>query len=576
MEPVFVSAHASLQQWLSASWQAVHGVPFPAHAWSACPRLEWGHLTHAAAQQAARALRQSPHVVAQAWVAHLPPHPLVSEVSVVGPGHVNLRLSNAGLAAMVHEALEVFETVPVPPPTLIEFVSANPTGPLHLGHARQAVLGDVLARLLRSLGGQVATEFFYNDAGVQIEWLETSIRLRLLELAGTVLLFERDGATPDQVGPGQTFFPAATYHGDYVIELAKAWNGDGDLRAFAIQEIQQEQKADLAAMGVNFDGYLSEKSLHANGNVARVVEALQPHAYRALQPNQAHEPAPEGAELAWFLETSKWGDDKDRVMVKADGSVTYFVPDVAYHLNKWKRGWTRAINIQGADHHGTLARVQAGVQAVDPSIGPGYPHVIFHTMIKVMKDRQPVKASKRAGGYVTARQVLDLIGPDAFRLSMLEKKPDAPMVLDVDLWLSESDRNPAYGLQVANARLCKALERMKIEAPGNQSLPGLAAVEETTIIELALLGPRLQAAALDLDPVKAAAVGKAFAETVNRLYFTGPKLLELDGPSRQTRVGLYKACIHALLKVSQTLGISLPQWVEPAPVTGVQSKPSPR
>ena len=567
-----VSLNASLHQWLSTAWASVYAVPFPSFAWSACPRLEWGHLTHAGAQQAARALRQSPQAVAQAWVAALPPHPLVEEVSVVGPGHVNLRLSKAGLDAVVQQGATVFAPAEVPAPTLIEFVSANPTGPLHLGHARQAVLGDVLARLVRSLGGQVATEFFYNDAGVQIDWLETSVGLRVQELQGTQLLFERDGATADQVGPGQALFPAAAYHGDYVIEVAKAWAGEQGLRAFAIQSLQADQKADLEAMGISFDFYTSEKSLHESGEVAQVIQALRPHAYQALQPNQALDPAPAGAELAWFLETSKWGDDKDRVMVKADGSVTYFVPDVAYHLNKWKRGWERAINIQGADHHGTLARVQAGVQAVDPSIGPGYPQVIFHTMIKVMKDGQPVKASKRAGGYITAGEVIALIGADAFRLSMLEKKPDAQMVLDVDQWLAESDRNPAYGLQVANARLGKAIERATSESAGEQEVPGWTDVEQTALVELALLPTRLQAAAVELDPVKAASVGKAFAETVNRLYFTGPKLLSLNAPSRQARVELYAACLQGLLSVSQTLGVSLPKWVEPAPMAGVNSK----
>lgn len=570
-----VSLNASLHEWLSKAWSSVYAVPFPSFAWSACPRLEWGHLTHAGAQQAARALRQSPQAVASAWVAALPAHPWVDEVSVVGPGHVNLRLSKAGLDALVATGATVFAPADVPAPTLIEFVSANPTGPLHLGHARQAVLGDVLARLVRSLGGKVGTEFFYNDAGVQIDWLETSVALRFQELQGTELLFERDGATADQVGPGQALFPAAAYHGDYVIEVAKAWTGEQPLRAFAIQALQADQKADLDAMGISFDTYTSEKSLHESGEVAEVIQSMRPHAYQALQPKQALESAPAGAELAWFLETSKWGDDKDRVMLKADGSVTYFVPDVAYHLNKWKRGWTRAINIQGADHHGTLPRVQAGVQAVDPAIGPGYPQVIFHTMIKVMKDGQPVKASKRAGGYITAGEVIALIGADAFRLSMLEKKPDAPMVLDVDQWLSESDRNPAYGLQVANARLGKAVERATAEGAGEQSVPEWAAVEQTALVELALLPARLQAAAVELDPVKAASVGKAFAETVNRLYFTGPKLLSLDASSRQARVELYGACLQGLLNVSQTLGISLPKWVEPAPVAGVKSK-SPR
>ncbi len=577
MSPSLSSFNPSLHKWLADAFQAVHGLPLPSEAWSPCPRLEWGHLTHAGAQQAARALRQSPPSVAQAWVAALPTHPFVQEVSVVGPGHVNLRLSPVGLNALVALGATPFEAVPVPPATIIEFVSANPTGPLHLGHARQAVLGDVLARLVRSLGGKVATEFFYNDAGVQIDWLITSVELRGQQLLGTELLFERDGATAADVGPGQALFPAAAYHGAYVIDVAQQWLDTGHaledpgLRAFAIALLQIDQQADLGAMGVAFDQQVSEKALHDSGEVARVVKALQANGYQAFQPRQATQDFSEDAELAWFFESSKWGDDKDRVAVKADGSVTYFVPDVAYHLNKFKRGWKRAINIQGADHHGTLARVQAGVQAADPAIGPGYPHVIFHTMIKVLKGGQPVKASKRAGDYLTAREVVDLIGVDAFRLSMLEKKPDAPMVLDVDQWLAESERNPAYGLQVAKARLVKALARVAAEPAGQESLPDWTDVEQRALVELALLPSRLQAAAVDLDPVKAATWGKGFAETVNHLYHAGPRLLQLDEPSQASRVALYQACLNGLLTVGQVLGISFPDWVDPAPSASVKS-----
>ena len=572
-----------LHAWLSEGWRRAHGIDLPSRGWAACPLPQNADLTHAGALLAARGLGQSPRVVADAWVEALSPHPFVTAVEAVGPGHLNLRLSPSGWKALLAHGPAAFETPAVPPPTLVEFVSANPTGPLHLGHARQAVLGDVLARLLKRLGGPVATEFFYNDAGAQIDRLEESVRLRAEELGGAALAFERDGAQAEALPPDTYLFPSEGYHGAYATDIAQAWlhqggrPTDAGLRAFAIAAIQAEQQADLAHLGVVFDGRVSERSLHEDGRVARTVAALRPHAYQALQPNQADGPPPTDAQPAWFLQTTRWGDDKDRVMVKADGSVTYFVPDVAYHLDKWARGWKRAINLQGSDHHGTLARVRAGVQAVDPTIGPAYPQVLFHTMIRVVKDGRPVKASKRAGDYVTARDVAEQVGVDAFRLAMLDKKPDTPMVLDVDAWLNPCALNPVHSIQYAHARLCSALDKASAAPLGPESAPDWHPAERALLVQLALWESRLGGAALDADPVRAAHLVREMASTVHESYQKGPRLIALDAPSREARVGLYGHAINRLRAASALLGIGCPERMhvpEAAPASPLP-RPSP-
>lgn len=561
-----IPLNPALQAWLQDAWSAAHGaLPLPARGWSICPRPDLADLTHAGALLAARSTGQPPRALAEAWAAQLPAHVFVERVDVVGPGHLNVKLSAAGWEAGLLNPMALFEPVEVPPPTLVEFVSANPTGPLHLGHARQAVLGDVIARLLRQLGGQVATEFFYNDAGVQIDKLEQSVGLRLKQLLGQPLLFERDKVTAEQAKQANAvLFPADGYHGEYIVDVAQAWldQGGGDdnqgMRALAIALLQAEQQEDLDALGVHFDLRVSERSLYDQGKVAKVIQALKPFAYQALQPKQDNKPVPQGAQPAWFLETTKWGDDKDRVMVKADGTATYFVPDVAYHVDKWNRGWKSAINLQGSDHHGTLARVQAGVQAVCPEIGAGYPRVIFHTMIKVLKEGQEVKASKRAGDYLTMREVMDQVGVGAFRLAMLEKKPESPMTLNVDVWLAQNATNPVYAFQYAHARLVKALLKVSEQGPGENAEPSWLPVEKALMRELLMLNDRLNAAALDLEPSRVALLAKELSAAANEAYQQGPRVLGLDGPSQAMRVQLYQAAVAGLKTVGEILGVACP------------------
>ena len=562
MQPSF---HSELHSLLSHAWQQANGTPMPTRGWSICPRPELADLTHSGALTGSKLLKCPPRQLADRWLAALPEHPFVERVDIVGPGHLNVRLSPAGINALLANPHGAFETPTVPPTTLVEFVSANPTGPLHLGHARQAVLGDVISKLLARLGGKVGTEFFYNDAGAQIDRLVNSVQLRIQEAQGATLVFERDGGSAATLKAGEVLFPADGYHGTYIQELAQAWLAQGGnpldvagVRSFAIETLSAEQQADLDFLGVHFDGRVSERALYDSGQVQSVIDGLLPHAYFAQQAKQENNEIDPNTASAWFLETTKWNDDKDRVMIKADGSTTYFVPDVAYHLDKWKRGWERAINIQGADHHGTLARVQAGVQFLDPSIGNDYPHTIFHTMIKVVKDGQPVKASKRAGDYLTAREIAEAVGMDAFRLAMLDKKPDSPMTLDIDQWLTQNASNPVYGIQYAHARLCGALVKVAQAPVGNVDPGAWLPCERSLLMQLALWKDRLNAAAQDFDPVRAATITRELAGSVHECYQKGPKLLSLAPTPQAERVQLFQAAIDTLKSAGKILGVHCP------------------
>jgi arginyl-tRNA synthetase len=564
----------SLSAWLSEAWSTLSTEPLLARAWQVCPRPELGDLSHAGAMMNAKAHRCAPMVLAQRWLEALPPHPWVENVSIAPPGHLNIRLSDAGWAAFLEEGACPRDMPNQLPPTLVEFVSANPTGPLHLGHARQAILGDVLVRLLRRQNGEVASEFFYNDAGVQIDTLMQSFDLRVQQAQGAKLRFERQGATSASLAPGEVLFTKNLYHGTYLRTLAKEWLShgrvEGSKKAFVIARIQAEQQGDLAAMGVAFDNTVSERSLFESGQVAGVLKALAPYSYQSVLPRTSSQ-RPSNAKASvptdpvWYFSSSNWGDDQDRVTMKADGSVTYFVPDIAYHTDKWQRGWQRAINIQGSDHHGTLARVKAGVQACCPEAGPAYPQVIFHTMIEVVQNGHPVKASKRAGGYITARELVDKLGLDAFRLSMLDKKPDTPMAIDVDVWLAQGMKNPVYQGQYAHARVCSALDKVATTPAGELSVPAWTPSERRLLTQLFVQPSKLDAAAMDLDPVRAAHLWRDLGSLLHEMYQTAPKLVLLDETSRAPRVKLFELTKAALQAGGQLLGVTCPERMPARP-----------
>ncbi|WP_241133191.1 arginine--tRNA ligase [Achromobacter insuavis] len=424
-----------------------------------------GDVATNVAMQLAKPAKRNPRELAQAIVEALLAQPgardLVESAEIAGPGFINLRVTAAARQAVIAAVAEQGEAFGRAARSgekiLVEFVSANPTGPLHVGHARQAALGDALCRLYDAIGWDVTREFYYNDAGNQIENLAISVQARARGLTTD---------SPD--------WPADGYKGDYILDIARDFQAgktlqasDGepvtatgniesldDIRAFAVAYLRREQDLDLQAFGLKFDNYYLESSLYTSGRVEATVKAL-------IAGGHTYE---EGGAL-WLRTTELGtGDDKDRVMRKSEGGYTYFVPDVAYHKAKWERGFHRAVNIQGSDHHGTVARVRAGLQALEEGIPKDYPSYVLHKMVKVMRGGQEVKISKRAGSYVTMRDLIDWVGRDAVRYFLIQRRADTEFVFDVDLALSKSDENPVYYIQYAHARICSVINNAGMPA----------------------------------------------------------------------------------------------------------------
>lgn len=418
-----------------------------------------GDFALTAAMQLAKPLKKNPRDVANALVEVLSQQAVfqqwVAGTELAGPGFINIRLTPEAKQQVVREVLAAgprFGARPIDGSVpnkklLVEFVSANPTGPLHVGHGRQAALGDAICNLFASQGWDVWREFYYNDAGVQIQTLANSTQARARGLK-----------------PGDVGWPESAYNGDYIDDIAKDFlakktvsaddrsytaSGDVDdldsIRQFAVAYLRREQDLDLQAFHVKFDHYYLESSLYTDGRVDDAVAKLQA-AGKTFE-----------ADGALWLRSTDYGDDKDRVMRKTDGSYTYFVPDVAYHMAKWERGFEKVINIQGMDHHGTIARVRAGLQAANVGIPAGYPDYVLHTMVRVMRGGEEVKISKRAGSYVTLRDLITWTSKDAVRFFLLSRKPDTEYVFDVDLAVAKNNDNPVYYVQYAHARICSVL-----------------------------------------------------------------------------------------------------------------------
>ena len=424
---------------------------------------------------------RKPRDLAELVKSAIPELDQIKKVEIAGPGFINFYLQSAERLSVIAQIVDQGDQFGVKPQAsqkiLVEFVSANPTGPLHVGHGRQAALGDVLCRLHSAQGFSVHREFYYNDAGAQISKLGLSVKARI------------DGLTPESAD-----WPSDGYQGDYIAEIGEAYlagatvesadrwvtaSGDaGDLSAiteFAVAYLRREQDLDLKAFDLDFDHYFLESSLYTSGAVDQAVEQMSAsgHTYEA--------------DGALWLKTTDFGDDKDRVMRKSAGGYTYFVPDVAYHLNKYARGYTHAINIQGTDHHGTIARVRAGLQAVNPQIPKNYPEYVLHTMVRVVKDGSEVKISKRSGSYITLRDLIDWTSSDAVRFLLLSRKADTEFTFDVDLAVSKSNDNPVYYVQYAHARACqlaaKAAEVRKFTL--TEALGEIGHLTEDSEIELA-------------------------------------------------------------------------------------------
>jgi len=498
----------------------------------------------------AKPLAMKPRDVADKLVATLDRKAAgVSDISVAGPGFINIRLDTADLASGLAKVLEAGEAWGrgdggAGKVANVEFVSANPTGPLHVGHGRQAALGDSIASLLSSQGYNVTREFYYNDAGVQIANLAKSTQARLRERAGQPLEIPEGG-----------------YHGAYIKDIAETYAAEfpGDplgedfeqVRQVAVRELRKEQDLDLRAFGVKFDVYYLESSLYTDGLVEKTVAALQ---------QKGHTFEDDGA---LYLRTTDYGDDKDRVMRKRDGTMTYFVPDVAYHVTKFQRGFTRAINVQGADHHGTTARVRAGLQALEMGIPKGYPEYVLHQMVTVMRSGEEVKISKRAGSYVTVRDLIDEVGRDAVRYFFLMRKGDSQLVFDVDLARSQSEENPVYYIQMAHARVCGIFRVGEVDA---SSVTGdgvnwavLDTPEERELAKAILDWPAFVAgAAENLEPHRVANWLLETARLVHTWYHKHHVLGEAP-EVMQARLALAKAVRITLANGLGLLGIAAPE-----------------
>lgn len=523
-----------------------------------CKQAQFGDYSSALAMQLARRLRQNPKTLAQSLLNALPASDWLESAEVAGAGFINLKLKASAkqqvVSAVLTDGAEFGRAKSRRGDSvLLEFVSANPTGPLHVGHGRQAALGDSLAAVLETQGYRVTREFYYNDAGAQINNLALSVQARVREHLGQ---------------PGE--FPANGYHGEYIGELALKFletkAGDSEnldaIRTFSIRELRAEQDLDLKAFGVSFDSYYLESSLYVDGRVDAAVVALQ-------SAGKTYE-----LDGALWLKTTDYGDDKDRVMRKSDGSYTYFVPDVAYHITKWERGFTRAINIQGSDHHSTITRVRAGLQAAGRGIASGYPDYLLHKMVTVMRGGEEVKISKRAGAYVTLRDLIDEVGRDATRFFLVSRKPDSEFVFDIDLAKSKSEENPVYYVQYAHARVCSALEQWRTQYPGeseamaNGGEEAFFASQDLAVLdsarELSLLGvldqyPEvLERAALELSPHYVAFYLRELAAEFHG-YYNAERFLVPEPAVRLARLALATAARRILINGLALLGVSAPR-----------------
>ena len=466
----------------------------------------------------------------------------VSRIEIAGPGFMNFWLDAGRIASGLGEIISADERYGQSDAggdrvVNIEFVSANPTGPLHVGHGRQAALGDAIATLLETTGWKVTREFYYNDAGVQIDNLAASVEARLSELEGK----------PAQI-------PEGGYHGEYIRELAERYKANSErmsVREFAVRELRKEQDLDLQAFGVRFDKYFLESSLYADGMVDDTVRLL-------IASGKTYE-----HEGALWLRTTDFGDDKDRVMRKSDGTYTYFLPDVAYHVTKWKRGFRRAIDVQGADHHSTVTRVRAGLQALDMGMSGEYPEYVLHQMVTVMKHGEEVKISKRAGSYVTVRDLINEVGRDAVRYLFLMRKSDSQLIFNVDLAASQSEENPVYYIQMAHARMCGIFRVGEID-PASVSADDapfelLTEAEEQELIKaLVDFPPLVQSAAETLEPHRIATYLLETARLAHVWYHKHHVLEQAEDVTR-ARLALARGAQIVLRNGMRILGITSPE-----------------
>lgn len=506
----------------------------------------------------AKPAKKNPRELANLLLSGLPASEYIDKTEIAGPGFINFFLKQGASHAVIKTILAQGEqygcnTSGNNQKVQVEFVSANPTGPLHVGHGRGAAVGDSICRLLQATGWEVTREFYYNDAGQQINNLAISVQSRIKNI------------TPDDNN-----WPEDGYRGEYIIDVAKSYtakekvdakdkhvvaSGDENnleaIRDFAVAYLRHEQDLDLKAFGVDFDVYSLESSLYTEGKVEATVQAL-------IKSGHTYE-----EEGALWLRTTTFGDDKDRVMRKRDGGYTYFVPDVAYHLAKWQRGFKSVINEQGADHHSTITRVRAGLQALNVGIPQGWPDYVLHQMVLVMRGGQEVKLSKRAGSYVTLRDLIDEVGRDATRYFLVARAPTSQLTFDIDLAISQSNDNPVYYVQYAHARIC-SMQRKLTELGWHWSLDDSHTLDrldndhERALLKRLAAYPEVVAdSARELAPHAVANYLQELAKEFHAWYNSHKTLVE-DESLRNARLSLSAAVKQVLANGLQLLGVSAP------------------
>lgn len=518
--------------------------------------LEHGDYSTNIALQLTKILKKNPREIAQLIIEKIGLDPSIDRLEIAGPGFINFYLSAAGKSSIIKniftQSINYGHNQAGKNQKLqVEFVSANPTGPLHIGHGRGAAIGDSLARIMQANGWDVTREFYYNDAGQQINNLALSVQSRI------------KGIEPDD-----TNFPEDGYRGEYILEIADAYsncktvevdgeivmsNGNPDdvenIKKFSVAFLRKEQNIDLDAFRTTFDVFTMESTFYQNNDVEKVLDLLEKNGFSYKKDD------------ATWLKTTEFGDDKDRVMIKTDGSYTYFVPDVAYHLNKWERGFVRVINEQGADHHSTITRVRAGLQGLNLSIPKNWPEYVLHQMVTVTKNNQEVKISKRAGSYVTLRDLIDEVGSDATRYFLLARKPDSQLIFDIDLAKSQTNDNPVYYIQYAHARICAVLNQVQMTKEDLQNFDEslLTSTHEHQLIKRLSEFPEIiSLSASESSPHYIATFLKDLAADFHS-YYNANKFLSDDKALQNARLALIGATKIVIKNGLQLLGISAPE-----------------
>jgi arginyl-tRNA synthetase len=523
--------------------------------------IEHGDFSTNLAMMLAKTLKKNPRELATLIIEKFPSSPFIEKVEIAGAGFINFYLNAKARTFIIHEILKNPEAYGQntsghdengkPQKVQIEFVSANPTGPLHVGHGRGAAIGDSLARLLKFNGWDVTREFYYNDAGAQIDNLVKSVHARC-----------------HNIDPSNPQFPEDGYRGEYIVEIANAFlnkksiecegktiqaSGNHDdlesIRQFSVAYLRHEQDQDLNAFQIKFDVFTLESSFYQNGQIEKVVASLIKNGFTYEEDN------------ALWLKTTAFGDDKNRVMKKSDGSYTYFIPDVAYHLNKWERGFKRVINEQGSDHHSTITRVRAGLQSLKLGIPETYPEYVLHQMITVMKGGEEVKLSKRAGSYVTLRDLIDEVGCDATRYFLVARKPDSQLVFDIDLAKTQNSDNPVYYIQYAHARIAGVLKQWsgEINQLSKLNVDQLKSLQELILIKRLSEFPEMVLhAGVELAPHTIANYLKDCAADLHS-YYNDTKFLVENEDEKLARLSLIRATQIVLKNGLYLLGVNAPE-----------------